>query len=85
LLKIALQEDAEKRIYSLAEKNLGVLMDGKLDMSQQYALTAQNSNCILSCTQSSMDSRIWDGILPLWSESVRPHLEHCRDFGLDGL
>lgn len=35
LLEIAMQEDAEKRIYSLAEKNPGVLMVGKLDMSQQ--------------------------------------------------
>lgn len=69
LLKIVMQEDAEKRIHSLAEKNLGVLMVGKLDMSQQYALTAQNSNWTLSCTQSSMYSRVRDGILPLYETS----------------
>ena len=52
-------------------------MDGKLDMSQQCALTAQRANCILGCIKSSVASRLKEEILPLCSVLVRPHLEHC--------
>jgi len=52
-------------------------VDEKLNMSQQSALTAQNANCILGCIPSSMASRLREGILPLYSALVRPHLESC--------
>ncbi|GAB0206105.1 hypothetical protein GRJ2_003076100 [Grus japonensis] len=59
------------------EKDLGVLIDEKLNMSQQCALAAQKANRVLGCVSSSVTSRSREGILPLYSALMRPHLECC--------
>jgi len=59
------------------KKDLGVLVDEKLDMSQQCGLTAQQANHIPGCIKRRVASRSREGILPLYSTLVRPHLESC--------
>ena len=62
--------------YCPAEKDLRVMMEGKLDVNQQCALAAPKAKCILCCFKSSVASRVKEVILPLYSVLVRPHLEY---------
>jgi len=59
------------------EKDLGVLLGEKLNMSRQCALPAQKANRVLGCSKSSVASRAREGILPLYPALLRPHLESC--------
>jgi len=59
------------------DKDVGVLVDEKLNMSHQCALAARKANHILGNIKSSVASRSREGILPLCSTLVRPHLESC--------
>ena len=69
---------------SSAEKDLDVVMDNRLAMSQQCAFLAKKDNGNVEYTKKSAASRLKEEILPLYSTVMRPHLDYCVQFCILG-
>jgi len=61
---------------SSGERDLGVLVDDKMSMSQQCALVCQESQRYPECIKETGQHVV----LPHYSALVRPHLEYCVHF-----
>ncbi|KAF7254056.1 RNA-directed DNA polymerase from mobile element jockey [Varanus komodoensis] len=65
---------------STCERDLGVLVDCRLNMSQQCDAVVKRANATLGCIARSVASRSREVVLPLYMTLVRPQLRYCAQF-----
>ena len=61
---------ARQLVSCMEEKDLGVLVNAQLTISQQYAQMAKNTHGLLACIRNSIVSRSGEVIIPVYSASL---------------
>ena len=65
---------------SVGERDVGILVDSRMTMTQYCALVAKRASGILGCIRRGVVSRSREILLLLYSALVRLHLEYCDQF-----
>ncbi|KAK4813802.1 hypothetical protein QYF61_026384 [Mycteria americana] len=66
---------------SSAGRDLGILVDSKLNISHLCALAVKTASSLLGCINRTIASRPTGGIIPFYSALVRPHLDPVSSIG----
>ena len=61
---------------TMSKKDLGIVVDHKLNMSPTCDEVIKNVNTILGCIKRSIVSKSCEVLVPLYSTLVRPHLKY---------
>lgn len=62
------------------KKDPGILVDNKLNISQQCSFASRKANSFLGCIRKSVASRSREVIFSPYTALVRPYLECCVQF-----
>ena len=63
-----------------SEKDLGIVVEQKLNMSQQCDAATKKANAILGHINRSVVSKSHEVLVSVCSALIRPHLKYCVEF-----
>lgn len=69
--------------YSPIKRESGAFVDGKQNVSQQFALMAKMANCIMGRIKHNIANLLKEMIVLLSSALSWPHLECCVDIKIN--
>ena len=81
-----LQDDIDKLVkwsekwqmlFNVKEKDLGVIMNANMKVSEQCRIAASKGNQVLGMIRRNITYKEKSLIVPLYKAIVRPHLEYC--------
>ena len=72
--------DSAMLASTMEERDLGIIIDHKMNMSLQCDAAASNASKTLACIHRCFSSKSQDIILLLYLALVRPQLEYCIQF-----